>query len=83
MANVHTVACACLLLICGAAVSAAEKPDEYGDVCWKREKEILRNFAIGLKNQPGSRGYLIHYEGGIRLAWTWRSGAADTRRSIL
>ena len=63
MADFHKVACACLLLILGASVSAAEKPDEYADVCWKREKEILRNFAIELKNRPGSRGYLIHYAG--------------------
>ncbi len=63
MAKVHKVACAYLLLILGAAASAAEKPDEYGDVCWKREKEILRNFAINLKNQPASRGYLIYYAG--------------------
>ncbi len=63
MAKSYRVACVCLLLILGASVSAAEKPDEYGDVCWEREKEILRNFAIELKNQPGARGYLIHYGG--------------------
>ena len=66
MVNLHKVACACLLLILGASVAVAEKPDEYGDVCWKREKEILRNFAIELKNRPGSRGYLIYY-GGRRM----------------
>jgi hypothetical protein len=55
----------CLLLmacLC-ASLGAAEKPDEYGDVCWKREKEILRNFAVQLKNEPEARGYLIHYAG--------------------
>ena len=63
MARFHSPACAFLLLIFVAPVSMAEKPDEYGDVCWKREKEILRNFAIELKNRPESKGYLIHYAG--------------------
>ncbi len=74
MAKLHKVACACLLLMLVASASAAEKPDEYGDICWKREKELLRNFAIDLKNQPGSQGYLIHYAGrrtpGLGLALT-------------
>ena len=63
MSNFHKVACICLLLILGASVQAVEKPDEYGDVCWEREKEILRNFAIELKNRPESKGHLIHYAG--------------------
>ena len=65
MADLCKVGWACLLivLVTSASASAAEKPDEYGDVCWKREKEILRNFAIRLKNEPEARGYLIHYAG--------------------
>ena len=63
MSDIHKVACVCLVLILGASVQAAEKPDEYGDVCWNREKVILRNFAIELKNRPEAEGYLIHYAG--------------------
>lgn len=39
------------------------KPDEYGDICWSREKEVLRNFAIRLKNEPNTRGYILTYAG--------------------
>ena len=59
------IAFQCLLLIACLFTStgAVEKPDEYSDVCWQREKEILRNFSIQLKNEPEARGYLIHYAG--------------------
>lgn len=39
------------------------KMDEYGDICWAREKEILQNFAIRLKNEPNTRGYILTYAG--------------------
>lgn len=75
----HKVACACVLVILGAwgVASAAEKPDEYGDVCWKREKEVLRNVAIQLRNEPEARAYLIYYAG----RRTPSMGAAQRRGS--
>lgn len=61
-----SLACTLCLASSGRASSPAQrtgtqKPDEYGDICWKREKEILRNFAIQLKNEPETTGYIITY----------------------
>jgi hypothetical protein len=65
MANLRKVGSAYMLIIFVAFVSAsaAHKPDEFGDVCWRHEKEILRNFAIMLQNEPEARAYLVHYGG--------------------
>jgi hypothetical protein len=35
--------------------------DSYGDLRFKDEKARLLNFAIELRNQPGSQGYVIAY----------------------
>ncbi len=44
-----------------AAVPAAVKFDEYGNIKFNDEKARLDNYAIQLQNQPGSQGYIVVY----------------------
>lgn len=49
--------CTTEVVNCGLVV----KFDEYGDISVRDEKARLDNFAIQLKNQPGTKGYIIGY----------------------
>lgn len=59
------------------------KPDEYGNICWKREKEILRNYAIVLKNAPKARGYIITYAGRRTSSWEVARNRGERAKSYL
>jgi hypothetical protein len=72
-----------LLLIvssAGASANLKENPlfDRYGAISFDAEKLRLDNYAIHIKNAPGSRGFIVVYSGGN---WTqsyvkWRAKRA-------
>lgn len=50
------------VMVCGLGL-AQQKFDEYGVLRWEDEKARLDNFAIQIKNQSGTVGYIIVYAG--------------------
>ncbi len=83
MIHPKSIVIVCLVfLACRIGVSSPwrENPlfDRYGDISFEAEKARLDNYAIQLKNAPGSRGFIVVYSGG---AWTssyvkWRAKRA-------
>jgi hypothetical protein len=71
-----------VLLVLSAGVPAHVKDnplfDQYGNITFEAEKARLDNYAIQIKNAPGSRGFIVVYSGG---RWTssyvrWRARRA-------
>jgi hypothetical protein len=54
----------------------ARKFDQYGDIAFKDEKARLDRFAAQLKNEAGSSGYIVFYDGSSANA-----GKAERRAS--
>lgn len=54
--------CTTEVINCGLGLGAV-KFDEYGALSFEDEKARLENFAIQLKNQPGTQGHIIAYDG--------------------
>lgn len=56
-----------ILLVVASYAHPAASPiqpfDSFGDICCNDEKARLDNFAIALRHQPDSQGYIVFYGG--------------------